>query len=117
MRDHVIVGQALAGVNERQVIHHGRDIGEDLGDPCSGLPVLFEAEWALHQRPGIALANFDLAFSLHRHAVVLLQRRLVLKGVQVADAAAHEQRDHGLCTRLEVRRLGEEERISDTGGA
>ena len=39
--------------------------------------------------------------------MVLLKLRLVVEGVDLADAAAHEQRDHLLGARLEMRRLGQ----------
>ncbi len=117
VRNHVVVREALAGVNECQVIHHGRDIREDFRDPRARLSVLLEAEGALHQRPGIALPDLDLAVAFHRHPVVFFQRRLVLEGVDVADAAAHEQRDHRFRARLEVRRLGQQKRIAAAGRA
>src|SRR5262249_38524184 len=66
-----------------------------------------ERERAGHQRAGIALPYDDIAadFAIQRLTGVPGQRRLWIEGVDVADAAAHEQRDDRGRTRLEVRRL------------
>src|SRR6516225_5783912 len=104
-------------MNEGEVVDDGRNVREDLRDPGTRLPVLFKAEGALHQWPWIALPHLDVAFAFHGHAVVFFKRGLVLKGIEVADAAAHEERDHRLGARLEMRSLGHQGRIRDTGGA
>src|SRR6266853_1885016 len=111
---HVIVRKALAGMNECQVVHDRADIWEYFRDPSARFPILLEAEWALHQRSGISLANLDLAVSIHRHAVVLFERRFVLEGVKVAYAPAHEKRYYRFRAGFEMRGLRSERRIHFT---
>jgi len=72
--------------------------GGKIDSPLSPKPTHFKPR----AKSVIPLANLDVAVPFHRHAVVLFQRRLVIEGVHVTDAAAHEQGDHGLCPRLEV---------------
>ena len=66
------------------------------------LPVLLELKRARHQRAGMALPHDDLALAGQRLSGVFIQRRLGIEGVDVADAAAHEQRNDALCARLEM---------------
>src|SRR5260370_31617615 len=103
--NHVIVRKALAGMNECQIVHDRADIREYFRDPSSRFSVLLEAERALHERSGVALANLDLAVSIHRHAVVLLERRFVPEGVEVAYAPPHAKRYYRFRACFEMRRL------------
>src|SRR5262249_52118029 len=59
-------------------------------------------EWAGHQGTRMPLPHNDLALSGEGCAGVLFQRRLGIEGVDVADAAAHEQRDDALGARRKV---------------
>src|ERR1051326_3269921 len=98
----MIVGVALTGVNEGQVIHNPADVGKNFRDPGARLSVLLERERALHDGARIALPHFDLALALHRQAIELLESRFVLKSVDVAHSATHEQRDHSLGSWFEM---------------
>src|SRR5207245_10007366 len=86
-------------------------IREYLRHPRARLPVLLEGERTLHERAGIALPDDDVAVTFERHPMIFLERRFVLEGVDMADAAAHEQRNHGLRLRREVRRLRSVRRV------
>ena len=67
------------------------------------MAVSLEGERAGHQRPGMALAYDDVAFAGERLAGVLVEHRLAVEGVDVRDAAHHEERNNGFGARREVR--------------
>ena len=76
--------------------------------------VLLEFVRTLHQRSGIALPYDYLAVAFDTRnsatqgdAVVFLELGLVVEGIDVAHATAHEEMDHRLGPRLEVRGLGQ----------
>ncbi len=78
------------------------DQREDLRNVHSALPVLAELKRARHQRTGIPLSHDDLALAGQRLARILSQRRLGIEGIEMADAATHEQRNHAGGTRGKV---------------
>src|SRR5437868_5583875 len=104
-------------MNERQLVDNSADVRKQVGNPLPGLPILFELVRAPHQWAGIALAYSNFAFALERLAMILLQRRLVVECVNLADATAHKQRNNRFGARLEVRLLGQEWRIRNAGRA
>ncbi len=107
VRLHVIVRAAEHGVDERDVVHVLAEVREHLGHQFSTLSVTLELERARHQRPGITLPDDDVAMDLvvDRLARVLDEAFLVVEEVDRARTTAHEERDHRLRTRLEMRRL------------
>src|ERR1700730_4118010 len=54
----------------------------------------------------MTLANHDLTLSRQRLSGVFLQSGFRVERIDMADTAAHEQRDHALGARREVRLLG-----------
>ena len=83
---------------ERHAIDLRRQVREDRRDPAAALPVLLERERRLHQvagRAGDALGLLAGA-GVERLAVPLLQFRLVVERVRLADAAVHEQLNDAL---------------------
>ncbi len=73
------------------------NVGEELADPESAGTVLFKLEWRAEEHA--ALGGF---------AAVLLELRLIVKGIDVRRAALHEEHDHALGLGLEMRRLRRE---------
>src|SRR5438093_12476406 len=104
-------------MNECQFVDDSADVWKQVGNPLPGLPILFELVGAPHQWAGIALAYSNFAFALERLAVILLERRLIVECVDLADTTTHEQRNDRLGARLEMRLLGQEWRICDAGRA
>ena len=78
---------------ERHPVHVPGEVREDGTHPPPALPVLLERERALHQVAGRAGDALDLLAGarLEGLAVVLLQLRLVVERVRLADAAVQEQ--------------------------
>ena len=107
VRLHVIVRAAEHGVNERDVVDMLPEVREDLRHQLSTLSVTLELERARHQRPGITLPDDDVAVDLvvDRLPRVFDEAFLVVEEVHRARTTAHEERDHRLRTRLEMRRL------------
>ena len=76
-------------------------VGEEFAHFEPRLSVTLEAEGRLHQRAG---SPFRLDLSRRqRLAVVLLEGGFGIEGVDLRDAAVHEQEDHVLRARLEMR--------------
>ena len=65
-------------MNERNVVDVLADVGEDLRDQFSTLPVALEFERARHERTGIALPHVDVAvhFAVERLAGVFVSAGL-----------------------------------------
>src|SRR5687768_8381426 len=82
------------------------DVRKELRDLESRLSMAAELKRRRHQRTGMSLAHDNVALPRERLSSVLLERGLGIECVHVANAAAHEQRDHPLGTRCEMRRLG-----------
>ena len=99
----VVVRPAVQRPDERHLVDLLREVREDLGHVEAALAVPVELERARHQRAGMALPHDDRLG--HRLARVLRQRGLVVERVDLADPAAHEQRDDRGRARLEVRGL------------
>ena len=115
VRHDVIIRTPLARADQGNVIDHAADVREQLRDLDSALAVLLELERTLHQRPGITLADPNPALATQRLAMVFRQHRLRVKGVDVADSAAHEQRDDGLGSWFEMTIPGSQRRLNVTG--
>src|SRR4051812_3437819 len=95
----------LIGVHatqDAQVVGMARDFGEQFGDPLAALAVLSEAPRRAEQpRAGQPGAREGLA-------VVGLQARLVVEGVNVRGAAFHAEKNDSLGAGWEVRGAGGE---------
>ena len=63
MRQHVVVRLPRRGVDEGQLVHHGRHVREQVGNPCPRLAVLLKFERTLHQRTRVSLTDPHLAFA------------------------------------------------------
>src|SRR5262249_45357627 len=71
----------------------------------SRFPILFELVRAAHDRTRKALLNLYLSLHGQGLAVEFVERRFGIKRIQMADTAAHEQRNDILDARLEMRWL------------
>ncbi len=93
-------------VQEAEVVDVLVDVREQAGGPATRLAVLGIVPERFHQLLRRALAGLgDRARirQVERLLVVALQARLVVEGVHVADPALHEQEDHALGARQQVR--------------
>src|SRR5262245_49750558 len=79
----------------------------------SALSILLEFENARHDRTRPPIVDADI--STQNLARVFFQRRLVLEGLHLADAAGIEDRDHSFRASLEMRRLWRKGVSSDRG--
>ena len=79
---------------------------EKLRDLDAALAVPLELERTRHERPRVALTHLNLAVDLALEGLsgVFPESWLRIEGVDLTDAAAHEERDNGSCARLEVGR-------------
>ena len=102
-------GLVVAGTNHRQVVHKPGYIGEQVRDFNARLPELRELAPRGQQRRvrGIGELQPDV-LQAGRQAlpVEFQQRRLGIESVDVAGAAVHEEINHALRLRRELRRLG-----------
>src|SRR5258708_481433 len=102
----MVVRYPIGGPDQRDVVHNRADVGKQLRDLGPGLSILLEGVWTGHDRPWKSLPNHNLAESVQWLSVILLESRLGIERVDVADSARHEQRDHGFSARLEMRLAG-----------
>src|SRR6184192_742661 len=84
------------------------DLRKQIRHLDSRLPVPLEPERARHQGTRIALTHDHVAgdLAIERLTGVLGQRRLRVEGVDMADAAGHEERNHGGGARLKCGGFG-----------
>src|SRR5262249_14439637 len=83
LRDH--------GGNEGDVVHAGRQAGQQAADVLAALAVLLPRPGAFHVRAGVALEQLDLAAGVELRAVALDQLGLVIEGIDLAGGPGHEQ--------------------------
>lgn len=96
-------------MNERHVIHMIHHVGEDLGNPATGLAFLLKLERRLHQGADFPRKETcELIETLEFLPIVLFKGGLVIPGVNLALAAIHEQPDHRLGLGREVSLPGSE---------
>ena len=88
------------------------DMREQLGDLDAGFSVLLELVRTAHDGPRESLLHLNVAFTGQRLAMIFVQRGLRVERVQVADTAAHEERNDILGPRLEMRLLGRKRTMS-----
>ena len=92
-------------MNHREVIRMRRHMVEPIGDPQAALPVLLPGAFALEDRRfGLAhRRDRSLEARGQRLAGEFVQQRLVIKGIEMARAAFHEEEDDALCLRRTMR--------------
>src|SRR5580658_6514575 len=100
---HVIVRFSVHRSQESHLIHMLREHWEYLRNVHPALAVFAELKRAWHEGAGVPLANDNLALAGQRLAGILLERRLGVEGIEMADTAAHEQGNHTRGARREVR--------------
>ena len=103
---HVVVRFSVDRAQERHLIHMLRQQREDLRNIHPALAVFAELKRAGHQRARIPLAHHNVALAGQRLSGILGQRGLGVERIQMADAAAHEQRNHAGGARSEMRFAG-----------
>ncbi len=86
-------------VDDADVVCHGADVGEQLADLDSRLAVVLELEGRPHERPRLAL-RLDLV--RNRLAVIPVELRLRVEGVDLRHAPVHEKEDDVLGAGLEI---------------
>jgi hypothetical protein len=87
------------------------DLGKNVADFDSALPVLLKSERGAHQVPGLGFGHERSAG--HRLAIVLGQHRLGIERIHLGDSAVHEQEDHVFCLGGEVSRTNVERAAHD----
>jgi hypothetical protein len=99
--------RAMGGIGSVEALHEAEaiddlgDVGEELADPRPALAMLLEPPRTPEQVAGLGELDAGL-LSGEGLAVVALQARLVVEGVDLRRAAVHEQEDHPLGPRGEV---------------
>src|SRR5688572_1273798 len=98
----------LARVNERDVIDDSCRVRKQITDPGAALAVTFEFTSSAEQLRAVAAAHEGKTFSLNERlwnwlAVQFNELRLVIKQLQLARSARHEQIDDVFRARCEVR--------------
>src|SRR5262245_42323298 len=112
-RLYMVVGPAPHRVQKCNLVYFRTEVRKDLRHILSALSILLEFENARHDRTRPAVVDADIAGQdLTR---VFFQRRLVVKGIYLADPAGHEERDDGFRARLEMRRLWRKRVNADQG--
>lgn len=82
-------------LDESEVVGHGGEVGEKVADPGPGFAVLFEGPRGLHDLADVVeLGRFELADGLAWVlAIVFLEQRFVVEGVDVGRSAVHVEKD------------------------
>ena len=114
------VGDAFGvhAFDEAEVVGHGGHMGEEVGGPEAGLAALFEFPEGFHDAHGGAFAGFGDGAGViegEGDAVVLDELGFVVEGVDVGDAAGHEEEDDAFGARLMMREDGRW-KMGDGGG-
>src|SRR5262249_44290387 len=102
-RLYMVVGPSPHRVQKCNLVYFRAEVRKDLRNIFSALSILAEFENARHDRTRPAVVYADIAGQ--NLARVFFQRRLVVKGIDLADSAGHKERDDGFRARLEMRRL------------
>jgi hypothetical protein len=98
-------GLAVHRVDERHVVDTPREPRQQIRHPESGSAVLAKPPVARLAVAGFRGEELDLSAGVERLSGPALQLRLVVVGVDVADAAGAEDLDDALRPRLEWRRF------------
>src|SRR5438445_10583061 len=99
----MVVGDPISGPDQRDIVDDRANVGKQLRDLCPGLSVLLEGVRAGHDGAWKSLPDHNFAEPAERLSVILLEQRLWIERVDVADSAGHEERDHCFGAGLEVR--------------
>ena len=103
-------------VDEGDVIDVLRRMRKKIAHPLATLAVLLELPLRSDDTSLVFLTTAALRLHLDRLTVERIERRLVVERVDVAGAAIHEEEDHALGLRREMRGLGGE-RIHERSAA
>jgi hypothetical protein len=111
-----------AGSNKRDVIHDPGGVRKEVGDPGSAATMAGERALRSKQVRAMACPHEGKALAGDQGGgngltVQRLQPWFVVKQVELARAAGHEEVDNPLGSRLEMRRLGSEGLRRRSGGA
>src|SRR5215831_6968467 len=99
----MVVGPSPHRVHKCKLVYFRTEVRKDLRNILSALSILLEFENARQDRTRPAIVDADIA--AQNLARIFFQRRLVVKGIDLADSAGHEERDDGFRARLEMRSL------------
>ena len=113
-RVHLQHGRAVNGrigrhrVKKGDVVHAGRQVGEEVADPLAALAVLLELPLRPDDAALVLLAAAAEGLDGDGLAVEVVELRLVVEGVDVRRAAVHEEEDDALGLGRQRRRLRRE---------
>ena len=102
-RSSVLRDVGMHRVNDADVINTLGHMGKKVADPGARLAMPLELEWRREDCGGLALRS-----QVHLHgslANVLPQIGLIVKGVDVRNAAVHQEMDYALGSRRQMRPL------------
>jgi hypothetical protein len=105
-RDFVAVVPGVHGAEQADIVHDAGGVREEFRDFGAALAVLLELPRAAEQFLARAVDEAEVDVPLVILAVVPGEFRLRVEEIDVARPAVHEQRDHRLGLRREVRRAG-----------
>src|SRR5262245_47673412 len=88
-------------MNEGQIVHALGEVRKQIADPMPALPVPLEGKRALHQVARLAKKRVDL--HSERLAVLFLEFRLVIKGIDMTHPSRAEDQQYALGLGSEVR--------------
>src|SRR4051794_18542961 len=77
---------------DAEIIDALGDVGEEFADGQSALPILFEAPRGLEQLAGLGKLDARLGEGIGL-AIIALEQRLGVEGIDMARSAFHEQED------------------------
>ena len=96
------------GVDERDVIDAGAEVGEEIADELAALAVGLEGPLGSDDAAFVLFAAAAEGFHGNSFAVEFVEFGLVLEGIDLAGAAVHEEKDDALGFGFEMRLLGRE---------
>jgi hypothetical protein len=109
----MVVGSSPHRVHKCNLVYFRGDVRKDLRDILAALSVLLEFEDTRHDRTRPSVVDTDIAGQ--NLARVFFHRRLVLKGLQLADPAGIKDRDDGFRARFEMWSLWRKRVPADRG--
>ena len=93
-------------MNERNIVDAGGDVREQITDPFAGFSVLLEFPFRFDDTSLVFVSTTTEGFDVDRFAIHAVHAGLIVKGVDMTRTAIHEQEDHALRLRGEMRWLG-----------
>lgn len=101
----LVVGRRpMHGVEKGEIVHAGADVWKEIAHHLAALAVALKSEGAAED--GVGGAPGDVLFfasDLERLAVILIEPRLVIKAVEMREAAVQEEPHNAFCFRCQVR--------------